>query len=856
MGSGNQQGKRMTSKARSKQHGNDKRRRTARLEGAVRSATDMTPRQRAKRTALKVLKWGSIAGLAGAALGVSLLAVIFWLYGRDPNLPNITSLNDYRPKQVTRIAAGDDTVVGEIFSERRTYVPYEKVPKLVVQAFISAEDSNFFEHGGLDYWGMLRALIVNVRAGKKKQGASTITQQVVKTFLLSPERSLRRKVQEIILARRLEQALAKEEILSLYLNQIYFGHGRYGVHEAARFYFGKDVSELDAGEAALLGGLPQSPENISPRKPENQPRAKRRQQYVLEQMAHHGYISEAEAQKFIDAPIAIIREPFPDLGAAPEWIEVVRQELIRRYGEEAIDTLGATVHTTLDMKVQRAAQAALREGLREYDKRQKYGRPVRSTKPDKIDLEVSKLQRKLPKGGPKPGANYLAVVRTVHDADNELVVDLGRWLGSVILGGPADERFEPADPKTGKRKPASERFAAGDIIRVRLSRSGPGDNQTAKPKHSEHLLELATGAEGAVVVMDPKTRHVLAMVGGYATRIGDFNRAVQAKRQPGSSFKPIVYAAALDSGAYTAASVVNDAPEVYDLWKPQNYKKGTFEGPVRLRYALAKSINTVAIRVLHDVGIDRVVGLARDMGIESELPESLSLALGSGEVTPLEMTNAIATLAAGGRAQAPVFIRAIDDAPIEAQASREVLTEEIAYVIVDMMTSVVQEGTARAAKKLGIPVAGKTGTSNEARDAWFLGITPSYVVGVWIGFDDNQSLGNKEAGGKTALPVFMALMEAIGKNERRKDFARPSSIERVRIDKQTGLLAPDNAPPERAYMEVFAEGSAPTETALAPDEVSTQTLIESEYDDEYENDPDQLEGGSDQPDDDSHEQRP
>ncbi len=818
--------------------------RPARRRGKNSSDRGGAPHERpGLRIVFALLKWGAIAGIAGAAVAATSVALIFWVYGRDPNLPNIRSLADYHPKQVSRIVAADDTIIGELYTERRTFVPYDEIPELVVHAFISAEDAGFFKHEGIDYWGMLRAVFVNIRSGKKKQGASTITQQVVKTFLLSPERTFKRKIQEIILARRLEKALSKEEILSLYLNQIYFGHGRYGIREAARFYFGKEVADLNPGEAALIAGLPQSPERISPKKPKNRERAKRRQKYVLEQMVHHEYLSEAEARKWINEPIRIIRDPFPDMGAGPEWVQVVREHLVAEHGEDRLDKLGARVTTTLDVKIQKAARAALRKGLREVDKRQKYGRPVGRVKADKIDLEVAKLARKLPKRGPKAGRIYRAVVRAVHDGDGELVVDLGKWKAAVVLGGANDARYNPKDRKTGRRKKPSERFSAGDIVKVVVA--AEGDKSQKPPKHAQHRVDLAEGPQGAVVVLDNRTRRVLAMVGGYSSRVGDFNRATQAKRQPGSTFKPLVYAAALDSGTYTAATIVNDAPEVYELWKPQNYKKGKFEGPVRLRHALAKSINTVAIRVLNDVGIERVVELAGDMGIESKLPASLSLALGSGEVTPLELTNAFATLAAGGVAMPPRFVTAVDGGEITPPQGQDVLSPEVAYVALHMMTSVVQEGTARRARVLKMPVAGKTGTSNDARDAWFMGMTPSYTVGVWMGFDDNRPLGRKEAGGHTALPVFIELMKAIGKSEHRKKFAVPKGINRVLVDRATGLLAPEGAAKESVYTEVFVAGTEPTETALAADEAAAATFVQDEYDDEYEEGGDSGDGGDD-----------
>jgi penicillin-binding protein 1A len=792
------------------------------------------PGPRPRHPALVVLKWTFLGGLLLGALGVASLALVFWHYGSDPALPTIQSIGDYRPKQVTRIATRNGQVIGELFTERRTYVPYEQIPELVIHAFIAAEDADFFKHSGLDYWGMLRAVLVNVSSGEKRQGASTITQQVVKTFLLSPERTYKRKIQEIILARRLEQALSKEDILSLYLNQIYYGHGRYGVLEAARYYFGKDLDQLEAGEAAMLAGLVQAPENISPRKPANRERAKRRQQYVLEQMVHRGYLAEAEARKWINEPIRIVKEPFPHLGAAPEWVDVARQALIEGYGEDHLATLGGEVVTTVDLEVQEAAREALRKGLREYDARRGYGRPVQHLEPGKIAAEVARLAKRLPAKGPQPGEEYLALVREVHPADGELVVDLGDWLAAAQVSDDADPRYNP------EGKPLDQRFRAGDVVRVMLPRKPP----KALPVRAERAVALAAGPEGAVTVIDPQTREVRALIGGYTVEVAGFDRATQAKRQPGSTFKPLVYAAALASGRYTPASIVNDAPEVYNLWKPKNYKEGAFEGPVRLRYALAKSINTVAIRVLHDIGPEAAVTLARRMGISSELPAQLSLALGSGEVTPIELTNSFATLAASGVATAPRLVHEVrgvraaagedageDAAGLREPASDQVLAPEVAYVAMDMMTSVITEGTGTAARDLGMPVAGKTGTSNESRDAWFIGMTPGYVVGVWIGFDDNRPLGGRESGGKTALPVYIELMKRIGKNERNAHWTMPPNVTPLLVDKATGLLAPEGAPEESVYTEVFVAGTEPRDYAPAPGEAAAETFVEDEYDD-------------------------
>ena len=791
-----------------------------------------------------------LLGLAAAALGTVAAAGIFWYYGREAEMPNLRSLADYRPQQVSRIADRNGQIIGEMFTERRTFATYDQIPELLVHAFVAAEDADFFQHQGLDYWGMARAMLINLRTGSTRQGASTITQQVVKTFLLTPERTYKRKIQEIILARRLEQALSKEDIITLYLNQIYFGHGRYGVVEAARFYFGKDLGNIHAGEAAMLAGLVQAPENISPKKARSQERAKRRQQYVLEQMVYRGYLEEKEAQKWVDAPIRVVREPFPQLGAAPEWVGVARRELIERYGESQLGIVGGKVITSVDLDIQEAAVRALRSGLRAYDKRHGHGTAVRRIKADKIDLEVAKLARRLPwrgrgkkrqgrKRAPKAGETYLSVVREVIGGKGEssgaLVVDLGKWRARLPIGGAMDEeRYNPGD------KAVRERFAVGDVVRVLVPKKSVG------AKEGQRVVQFAPGPEGAVVVLDTRSREVLALVGGFDVGIGDFDRAQQAKRQPGSTFKPLVYAAAIASGRYTAASIVNDAPEVYDLWKPQNYKKGVFAGPVRLREALAKSINTVAIRVLHDIGPETLVDLARRLGIASELPSQLSLALGSGEVTLLELTSAFAAVAGGGVAQPAQLIKRLERmAPaVESRETggqgaagepvgEQVLDPSVAYVVTNMMESVISEGTGAAAARLGLPLAGKTGTSNDARDGWFIGMTPNYVVGVWTGFDDNRPLGKREGGGRTALPVYMELMTQIGKRERSARWTQPADVVTTRIDRQTGLLAAPGSDDERALSEVFVAGTAPRDYAPAPDQDAAADVLTDIYDDAY-----------------------
>jgi penicillin-binding protein 1A len=786
-----------------------------------------------------------ILGVAGAVLTAATTAFVFWMYGRDASLPDYAQLRDYHPRQVTTITDANDRRIGEIFSERRTVISYEKVPPIVVDAFVAAEDNAFWTHSGVDYWGMFRALVANLRAGHTKQGASTITQQVVKTFLLTPERTFRRKIQEIILARRIEKALTKQEILTLYMNQIYFGHGRYGIEEAAGFYFGKHVGQLTLGEAALLGGLPQSPENISPRK--NPKRAKERQTYVLNQLAGMQKITIAEAQKWIDAPIRIVDRPFPDLGTAPEWVDLVKRELVKRnHGNEAaLDTIGARVRTTLDPSLQAIAQKALQNGLRAVDKRHGIGRPVRTLKPEKVDAEIARLAKRLPRGGPAAKERYDAVVTGVFDDDHEIVVDLGGFRAAVVLGGDDDARFNPPDGGGRTRKP-SERFKIGDLVSVVTSPAvaskprgkdddddepSPRKAAAIPPKHAKHRVVFAPGPEGAVVLIDIKSRKVRALIGGYASKIAGFNRATMAHRQPGSSFKPFVYATAIDSGKYTPATVVNDAPESFrdfPEWKPKNYETGRYEGPVRLRYALSKSINTVSLQLAYNVKPEAIVALAKRMGIASELTPEMSIALGSNEVTPLELTNAAATLAAGGIAAEPQFVDAVDRKPTPAPAGRQVLRPEVAYVVLDMMRSVINEGTAHLAAALKVPIAGKTGTSNDAKDTWFLGLTPDYAIGVWVGYDDNRSMG-RETGGATAVPIYVEIMKQM--NQPAKAFPRPAHVIEVPIDKTTGLVAPDGAPDGTTMTEVFVEGSQPTEVAPMPDDVTEETKTKDEYKD-------------------------
>jgi len=766
----------------------------------------------------RVVRLAIVLAAVGAVAGAAGLVGLFVYFGSDAKLPTVESLRDYRPKQVTRLLDRNGQVIAELGVEKRTFVPYAEIPKILIDAVVSAEDADYWHHAGLDYRGMLRAFIENVLRGRTAQGGSTITQQVVKTFLLSPERTLRRKVQEIILARRLSQKLSKEQILELYLNQIYYGHGRYGCEEAARFFFGKSVRQVDVAQAALLAGLPQSPERLSPRKhPEA---AKTRQRYVLGQLAERGYIERATAEKLAKEPIVISRDTAPSPELAAEAVDAVSRWLGERFQGQPVAELGLKVQTTIDARWQAQARQALERGLEDVDARQGFRGPAGHLA-GKALLKHRAAVAAL-RAGRNPPQIYDGVVVAVerHPSDprlGHLVVDVGGETGVVDL---ADEPRYTKGPK-----PLLDRFSEGDLVRVRFApergrpdpkRLGAGEKAAAD---APVALALELGPQAAMIVMNPITKQILAEVGGYDFRPGGFNRAERAVRIPGSAFKPILYAAAIESRKFTAASIINDAPDVYDRWKPQNYEKEEFRGPVRLRVALAHSINTVAIKLLEQVGLPAVKGMAARAGIVSPIDDNvgLALALGATTVHPLEMANAYATFAAGGQRADPVLVTRVGDEAITPVATIAAIPPDVAYVVVSLMRSVIQEGTAAsAAGRLRRPAAGKTGTSNALRDAWFIGFTPELLAAVWVGFDDQKKLGRGEAGAKTALPIWTDFMTKALAGQPVHDFVQPPGIVVQRIDKATGLLPPPGREigPD-GFDEVFLEGTAPTEVAPA-----------------------------------------
>ncbi len=795
---------------------------------------------------LRGLKLTAIGFLVAGAAGLVVASGLFLYYGSDPKLPNLKKISDYRPPQMTRVLDRNGALIGSVGSpERRRVVPLSVIPKHFKDAVIAAEDPSFYQHEGIDYWAVLRSQVTNLMSGRFGpgrwgQGGSTITQQVIKPLVLSPEKTVRRKIQELILARRLSRQLSKDEILMIYLNHINYGGGHYGCEEASQHYFGKSVSDITLAEGAFLAGVPQRPESHSPYK--NPQSAKNRQLYVLRQMVDHGYIDKAAADAVARQPIQVLPPSRSETGQAPEALGSVQRVLAEKYSPEVLPTLGATVKTTIDLPLQKLARESLERGLEGVDQRQGFRGPaghLDGAKLEQYRYELA-LARELGQGGDaakvaaarnkrplrhglRPLGDYDIFQGVVDRVEREaprpgaspgqsgrLIVDIGGRQGLVDLAG------EPRYTR-GPKPWLVERFKPGDLVRVRLAgdRRRPGEVQKGLQP-----LALELGPQAAMVVLDPKAHEVLALVGGYGYRAGGYDRAQRAARQPGSAFKPFVYAAALAQGR-TAASIVNDAPEVYDLWKPQNYEREQFRGPVSLRAALANSINTVAIRLLNEVGVPAVVQLATRSGIVTPLPPDvgLSLALGTNSVTPFELAGAFATFVDGGQRLSSRLVVAIDgqelprtDQPVAA------MPPEIAYLTVSLMRSVVEEGTARAAgARLRRPLAGKTGTSSDGRDAWFVGFSPDLLVAVWLGFDDGRTLGEREAGGRTAVPIWTEFMAKALADRPVKDFPAPPGIEVVRIDPATGLLPPPGA---EGIEEVFVTGTAPRETTVTREEAS------------------------------------
>ena len=723
-------------------------------------------------------------------------AITLWLVLREyeKELPSTTELRDYQPPQVTRVLARDGTLLAELFIERRTVVPFERIPKQMKIAVLAAEDADFYQHDGLDYFGMLRALVVNVRAQRMKQGGSTITQQVVKNVLLSHERTFERKAREVLLARRIEQELAKDEILDLYLNHIYFGHGRHGVEEAARYYFGKGIAEVNIAEAAMIAGLAKGPGIYSPRI--DYERARTRRNEVLEQMALKGFATRAVIDEAKVSPIALAPAPESLDELAPEVISEVRRILKKLVGGEAVRG-GYTITTTIDPAMQAAARKAVRDNLDAYAKRHGLLAPIKK--------KAKKRRKKLTPFQGTPAAKghrvYNAVVTGSDDVNHRLLVRVGTAEGWVSIS--VAKRYNP------KKLPASQFAEEGVVLRVSaVTVRNIGSDGVPQ----EFRLEL--GPQSALVAIDPKRREIRALIGSYEAVRGGLDRATHARRQPGSTFKTFVYSYGIHSRRITPATII-------PIERPPPPPGKDPRPPLRVRMALAGSVNAAAEWTFDQLGGDNVVSWARAMGVTSPIKPTRSLALGAYEMTPRELAGGYATLAAGGTYEEPTLITSVvspDGADISLPTGpplRRVLDEAECYVVTHLLTSVIKYGTARRARTVDLPLAGKTGTSNDARDAWFAGYSPELVAVVWTGFDDAIPLGRQEQGARTALPAWIDFMKAAHKGRKPKPWQRPDGVVEVSIDPQTGLLPyPEQ---EDTVREIFLDGSEPQDEAEPPD---------------------------------------
>ena len=765
--------------------------------------------------------------------------VAVYIGGVTKELPDYEVLAKYEPPVMTRVHASDGSLMAEYARERRMYLPIQAVPNRVKAAFISAEDKTFYEHHGLDFGGLARAVLTNVKnlgSGRRPVGASTITQQVAKNFLLSSNQTYDRKIKEAILAMRIEQAYSKDRILELYLNEIFFGLGSYGIASAALTYFDKSVGELSIADAAYLAALPKGPNNYHPfRYPD---RAMERRNWVIDRMAENGYITTQEAEEAKKQPLGVnTRTATHYLFASEYFSEEVRRQIIQKYGVDALYEGGLSVRTTLNPTMQTEARKSLQTALLRYDEARGWRGPLKHA---------------------ELGSDWAAAF-----GDMQSFEDVPEWQLAVVLnvsGAGADIGLQPAidgsgfrgkertrafiaaddmkwamrvtniDGKRGSAKSPEGVLKAGDIVYV--SKAGDGE--------SRFRLQQPPKLQGAMVAMDPHTGRVLAMVGGFSYGQSEFNRATQAYRQPGSSFKPFVYAAALDNG-YTPASVVLDGPlEVNQggslgVWAPKNYS-GKFSGPSTLRYGIEQSRNVMTVRLAQDMGMKTVAEYAERFGVYDKMLPVLSMSLGAGETTVLRMVTAYSVMANGGQSITPSMIDRVQDRygktvfkhdgrqcegcntqqwsnqeePTLIDNRDQVLDPMTAYQITSMMEGVVQRGTAQILKSLDRPLAGKTGTTNDEKDAWFVGFTPDLVVGVFMGYDTPTPLGRGGTGGGLAAPVFKDFMTQALAGTPKVDFRVPEGMTLIAINRKTGMRTNKGDP--NLIMEAFKPGTGPSDT--------------------------------------------
>ncbi|MGE0213019.1 MAG: penicillin-binding protein 1A [Parvibaculaceae bacterium] len=768
--------------------------------------------------------------VCGVAAGA---AVIIWETSKD--LPDYKQLALYEPPVTTRVHAGDGSLLAEYAKERRLFVPIDAIPKPLINAFLSAEDKTFYEHPGIDWQSLARAVIVNVETlasggDKRMVGASTITQQVAKNFLLTSDRTVQRKLKEALLALRIEQTFSKDRILELYLNEIFLGLGSYGVAAAALNYFGKPLTDLNVAEMAYLAALPKAPNNYNPFR--HQDRAIERRNWVLDRMLENGFITQAEHEQAVKAALGVASS---SAGAshfsAGSFAEEVRREVRQLYGEEKLYAGGLSIRTTIDPKLQMAARRALTAGLMKYDRKHGWRGPVRT-----LDVKADWGPELAKMDVPSDLSPWeLAVVVELTDAGARIGLrpDTGpagkvsekRVMASIPLALMSWARKATPKGLGPEVKVPSDVLSVGDVVYVAPSQS----------PDQWYLVQLPA-VEGALVAMDPHTGRVLALVGGFSYGKSEFNRAIQALRQPGSSIKPFVYAAALDNG-YTPASVVLDAPIEFkmssgDIWKPKNYTN-KYHGPSTLRRGIELSRNVMTVRLANDMGIAKFGALAERLGIYDRMPNHLAMALGAGETTLLRMTTAYSMLANGGKKIEATLIDRIQDRygrtvyrhdkrdcpsckaeewtgqaePELFDNREEAINPYTAYQITSMLEGVVQRGTGQALKLVGKPIAGKTGTTNDERDSWFMGFTPDLTVGAYIGYDNPQPMGREATGGLLAAPVVAQFMREALKDKPATPFRVPPGIQLIPLDPKTGQRGIYGDP--NIILEAFKPGEEP-----------------------------------------------
>jgi len=770
----------------------------------------------------RLLGWLFGFGMFMALVGVVVGAI--YLANVTAQLPDYTVLKDYQPPITTRVHAADGTLLAEYARERRLFQPIETVPPLVIDAFLSAEDKDFYRHNGIAIDGVMRALRDNLLARMEgnnaiQGGGSSITQQVAKNFLLTSEQTWDRKIQEAVLALRIESAFSKDKILELYLNEIFLGLNSYGVAAAALNYFDKALYELDIAEAAYLAALPKGPNNYHPfRRPQA---AMERRNWVIDRMVENGYVTPEDGARARQEPLNVIpRAAGSQLYSAEYFTEEVRRELASLYGEDQLYGGGLSVRTTLEPRLQEYARRALMDGLIDYDHRRGFRGPVAS-------VEIG-----------EDWGTAVSAIKPLSDVPEwQLAVVLDMGNNSAAIGLRPDRDVDGAlvaERVTGTlsgpeikwvSKPLQQILKVGDVVYV----------SPVADKEGVYTLEQVPEIEGSLVAMDPRTGRVLAMVGGFSFAESEFNRATQALRQPGSAFKPFVYAAALDNG-YTPASVILDAPvEIRNadgsVWRPENYAQ-EFYGPQTLRRGIERSRNVMTVRLARDIGMPLIADYAEMFGIYDDMQPVLAMALGAGETTNLRLTSAYATIANGGRRIVPTLIDRIQDRygatvyrhdqricegcaaqdwhnqgePRIVDNRQQVLDPMTAYQITSMLEGVVQRGTGTAARALNRPVAGKTGTTNDYKDAWFVGFTPELTVGVYIGYDTPRSMGSAATGGGLAVPIFTDFMAKAMQGKPPTPFNVPSGMTTAWINPSTGAKAFEG---EAAIQEAFKPGTGP-----------------------------------------------